>query len=65
MAPERLPPEDPPEDHLPVIDGPSTESDVYSLAMTSFEVCPSTVSYRTIDPIAPFRSGPHGGAAIQ
>jgi serine/threonine protein kinase len=30
------------------IKGSSKESDVYSLAMTSFEVCFSTVSYLTI-----------------
>jgi serine/threonine protein kinase len=39
MAPERLPPDGPQKYYLPTIDGPSKESDVYSLAMTSYEVC--------------------------
>ena len=44
MAPERLPSIDLPEDYLPTIDGPSRESDVYSVAITSFEVCSSAVN---------------------
>ena len=53
MAPERLPLEDLPADYLPTIDGPSKESDVYSLAMTSFMVCSSVVSRPTGDTITP------------
>ena len=48
MAPERLPPRSPPEDYLPSISGPSKASDVYSLAMTSFEVCSSAVNRHII-----------------
>jgi serine/threonine protein kinase len=40
MAPERI--ENSP---LIEIDRPSKMSDVYSLAMTSFRVCPSTMNY--------------------
>jgi hypothetical protein len=47
MAPERLPPEGLPEDYLPTIDGPSKESDVYSLALMSFEVCSSAMDHLT------------------
>jgi hypothetical protein len=48
MAPERLPPEDLPDNYLPTIDGPSKESDVYSLAMTSFMVCSFVVNHPTV-----------------
>ena len=45
MAPERLPADL----FSPlVINGPSTASDVYSLAMTSFEVCFSDMNHPSI-----------------
>jgi hypothetical protein len=43
MAPERFSANFPPE-----IDDPSKESDAYSLAMTSFEVCSSVVNCLTV-----------------
>jgi hypothetical protein len=45
MAPERLP-EDP--YPSPVINGPSRASDVYSLAVTAFEVRSSVVYHPTV-----------------
>ena len=47
MAPERFPLADLPEYYPPTIDGPSKESDIYSLAMASFTVRSSVVNHPT------------------
>jgi hypothetical protein len=56
MAPERFY-----GDH---IKSASKESDVYSLAVSSFEVCFPVVKCPTIGVITPIRSGPHRDIAI-
>jgi hypothetical protein len=48
----------------PIINGPSKKSDVYSLVMTSFEVCSSAVTLLPHDTITPLWSGPHGDIAL-
>ena len=45
VAPERFSEDS---DSLPMINGPSKQSDIYSLAMTSFEVRFSVVNYPNI-----------------
>jgi serine/threonine protein kinase len=57
MAPERLL-------GAPAMNGPSRESDVYSLAMTSFKVFPLLRTILLVDTIIPLPSGPHGDIAI-
>jgi len=46
------------------VSGPSKESDVYSLAMTSFSVRTSLEIILRLDTIASLRSGPHRGIAL-
>ena len=61
MAPERFSPLD--DDRFYVV-GPSKESDIYSIAMTSFSVCTSSGAILLLDTIVPLRSGPRRGSAV-
>ena len=47
-----------------LVDGPSKESDVYSLAMTSFSVCASLETNLLLDTTVSLRPGPHRGIAL-
>jgi len=44
--------------------GHSKESDVYSLAMTFFSVCPLLETVLLLDTIVSLSSGPHRGIAV-
>ena len=47
-----------------LVDRPSKESDVYSLAMASFSVCALLESILLLDTNLLLQSGPHGGIAV-